>query len=285
MAFNDYLKLIRVRQWYKNLVIFLPLFFVRHLFILPELKITILGLICLCLASSANYIINDIIDLKKDQLHPEKKNRPLAAGLIEKSSAIFLAFSLFVLSLGTAYYLNIYFFYSLTGLIVLTQIYTLLLKQIIFADILTIAALFVIRAVSGTWLIQAKISPWLILCPFFLSLFLSVGKRHSDLLLLKDKAVETRKVLQEYTLELTHALMIISTTLLIISYALYSFLSEHTNLLYTLPFALFVIFRFFSLINKGSEISRHPEKVIQDRAMIIGIIFWGIITALVIYLF
>jgi len=216
-------------------------------------------------------------------LHPEKKIRPLAAGLVRKSSAFFLALILFAISLGGGYYLNLYFFYSLAGLVVLTQIYTFFLKNIIFADILTIATLFVIRAISGAFLIEVKISPWLILCPFFLSLFLSIGKRHSDLLLLKDKAAETRKVLQYYTLELTNSLMIISTTLLIISYALYSFLSEHTNLLYTLPFALFVIFRFFSLINKGSEIARHPEKVIRDKAMIIGIVLWVIITIVVIY--
>ena len=283
MALQEYLKLVRIKQWYKNLVIFLPLFFSGHLLDLWDLKFTIGGLICLCLASSANYIINDLVDFKKDQLHPEKKIRPLAAGLVRKSSAFFLALILFAISLGGGYYLNLYFFYSLAGLVVLTQIYTFFLKNIIFADILTIATLFVIRAISGAFLIEVKISPWLILCPFFLSLFLSIGKRHSDLLLLKDKAAETRKVLQYYTLELTNSLMIISTTLLIISYALYSFLSEHTNLLYTLPFALFVIFRFFSLINKGSEIARHPEKVIRDKAMIIGIVLWVIITIVVIY--
>ena len=128
-----------------------------------------------------------------------------------------------------------------------------------------------------------KISPWLILCPFFLSLFLSIGKRHADLNLLKDKAQKTRKVLREYNHGLTSSLMTISTTLLIISYALYCFLSIHPNLLYTLPFALFVIFRYLYLINKGSIIARHPEKIVKDSEMLTGVFLWIIITIVLLY--
>ena len=102
--------------------------------------------------------------------------------------------------------------------------------------------------------------------------------------MLKENAKETRTVLQEYNKELTNSLMMISTTLLIISYALYSFLSEHQNLLFTLPFALFTIFRFYHLINSGSVIARHPEKIIKDKKMIIGVILWIIITAGLIYI-
>ncbi|MBI4983108.1 UbiA family prenyltransferase, partial [Candidatus Woesearchaeota archaeon] len=205
-------------------------------------------------------------------------------GVIKKSKAITLAIFLYAASLATAYWLNWWFFLTIIGLMLITLLYTFFLKNIIIFDILTIATLFVIRAVSGTFLINAKVSPWLVLCPFFLSLFMSVGKRHSELMLLKDHAAETRKVLEEYNNGLTNSLMIISTTLLIISYALYSFLSEHKYLLITLPFAIFVIFRFFFLTNKGSEIARQPEKIIKDRYMVIGIIIWILITTLIIYL-
>ncbi len=280
---RDYINLIRVRQWYKNLVIFLALFFVAQLFNGELVLLTLIGFVALCLASSFNYIINDLIDLSKDKLNPEKKHRPLASGVISKPVAIILAIILLVLSLTLSYSLEKWFFYSVVALIVLTQVYSLWLKEVIFADILSIATLFVIRAISGALLIDVKISPWLILCPFFLSLFLSVGKRHSEITLLKEKSGDTRKVLQEYNHGLTNSLMLISTTLIIISYALYSFLSEHDNLLFTLPFALFVIFRFYYLINTGSEIARHPEKVIKDNAMMLGMALWVLITLVLIY--
>lgn len=280
----DYVNLIRARQWYKNLVIFLALFFVAQLFNGELVLLTLLGFVALCLASSFNYIINDLIDLPQDKLNPEKKHRPLASGVISKPAAITLAIILLALSLTLSYSLEKWFFYSVVGLVVLTQIYSLWLKEVIFADILSIATLFVIRAISGALLIDVKISPWLVLCPFFLSLFLSIGKRHAELSLLKEKSGETRKVLKEYNHGLTNSLMLISTTLIIISYALYSFLSEHNNLLFTLPFALFVIFRFYYLINIGSEIARHPEKVITDQAMMVGMALWVLVTLAIIYL-
>ncbi len=278
-----YINLLRIRQWYKNLVIFLPLFFVGGLFNVPWLYLTVIGFFALSLASSAGYIVNDLIDLQKDRLHPEKKFRPLASGVVTKIPAIILAVVLYGAALALSYLLNFWFLGTVLLLILLTFCYTFFLKHLLFADILTIATLFVIRAISGAFVIQVKISPWLIFCPFFLSLFLSVGKRHSEIKLLKEKAAETRKVLQEYNSELTNALMVISTTLLITSYALYSFLSEHQNLLFTLPFALFIIFRFFYLIQQGSVIARHPEKMIQDKEIIIGMLLWLLLTAYLIY--
>jgi len=281
--FTKYVQLIRVRQWYKNLLVFLAIFFSGNLLNISNIYLTILAFFSLSFISSVGYIINDFADLKKDKLHPEKKNRPLAASTVKKPAAIILAILLFIVSICLAFSLGEFFLYSVLALFVLTQIYTFFLKRIIFADILTIASLFVIRAISGAVVIDVRISPWLILCPFFLSLFLSVGKRHADLHLMKGKAGETRKVLQEYNLKLTNSLMVISTTLLVISYALYSFLSEHPNLLYTLPFALFTIFRFYYLISSGSIIARHPEKVLRDKQMIIGIILWVLVTGWVIY--
>ncbi len=283
MKIKNFLALIRIRQWYKNLVVFLAIIFSGNLFNLNLLFTTIIAFFSLALVSSSGYVINDLIDLKKDKLHPEKKNRPLAAGKIKKITAVIAGLVLVSGGVYLALTLKNLFIFFVLALFGLTLIYSMFLKKIVFADILTIATLFVLRAIAGAYVIKVKVSPWLILCPFFLSLFLSIGKRHSELHLLQEKAVETRKVLQEYNLSLTDSLMVISTTLLIISYALYSFLSEHPHLLYTLPFALFVIFRFYHLIKSGSIIARHPEKVIKDKSMIIGIIIWMIITVAIIY--
>ena len=182
-----------------------------------------------------------------------------------------------------AYNLGTLFFYSTIILFILAISYSFILKNILFADTLSIALLFVIRAVSGALLINVWISPWLILCPFFLSLFLSIGKRHADVILLKENAERTRKVLKGYTPQISTSLMTIATTLLLISYTFYSFLSEHQSLLYTLPFALFVIFRYFFLISKGSIIARQPEKIFKDIPLIIGILLWVVVAFLSIY--
>lgn len=279
----DLLNLMRVRQWYKNIVIFLPIFFVAGISDLNYLYLTLIGFISLCLLSSGNYIINDLADLKKDQLHPEKKNRPLANGKISKLTAILLTLLLLALSLVIGLILPLEFILVWIALLTLTQLYTFWLKNILFGDILTISTLFVLRAVAGAVAINIKISPWLVLCPFFLALFLAIGKRHSDLILLKDKGIVTRKVLQDYTLELTNSLMMVCTTLLVISYALYSFLSEHKYLLLTLPFALFTIFRFYYIIQKGSDLARYPERIIKDKNMVLGVLLWIISTAALIY--
>ncbi len=283
--------LMRVRQWYKNLVVFLALFFSGNLFDWQLFLLVLLGFVIVCLTSSAGYVINDIIDLERDRAHPEKRNRPLASGKISNGGALILTF---ILLIGAAFMMRIlpvlflpvvplFFIYTVVVLFLLTLFYSSILKNIIFADVLTISTLFVLRAIAGAVMIDVVISPWLILGPFFLSLFLSIGKRHADLLLLKEKSFVTREVLKEYNVELTNSLMIISTTLLIISYALYSFLSDYNYLIYTIPFALFVIFRFYYLIQQGSVIARHPERIIRDRQIIGGILLWLLVTGFVIY--
>ena len=283
MRIKELLHLLRVHQWYKNLVVFLALFFSGNVLNLDLLLTSILAFVSLCLISGANYIINDLADLRKDRLQAEKRVRPLASGKVSTATGIIVALLCLGGGLVIAYNIGIQFLVAALLLFTLSQLYTFYLKNIVFADILAIATLFVIRAIAGALSINVTISPWLILCPFFLSLFLSVGKRHAELHLLKEKAAATRKVLREYNHELTDSLMVISTTLLIISYALYSFLSEHRNLLYTLPSALFVIFRFYYLIQNGSEIGRHPEKVMRDRAMIVGMLLWIVVTTYLVY--
>lgn len=284
MALKDYLQLIRLHQWYKNLVVFLAIFFAGKFFDFNDLYLTIIAFFSLAFISSAGYIFNDLMDLKKDRLHPEKKLRPLAAKKISIGAAIPLGIILLLVGIGLAFILGLNFLYLALAMLIIAIVYTVLLKKILLADVLTISFLFVLRAIAGAIAINVIISPWLVAVPFFLALFISIGKRHSDMKLLKEKAAKTRKVLQDYTPELTNSLMVITTALLIISYALYSFLSEHNYLIHTLPFALFVIFRFYYLIISGSKIARNPEKMVKDRPILIGIILWVLITVFLIYI-
>ena len=278
------IRLLRPAQWYKNLLIFLPIIFSGNLLNLGMLLLTIAGFASLCAVSSANYIINDIIDRKKDKKHPEKKSRPLASGRIKIWQAVGILVLLLITSIGFALPLNINFFYTVAFLLGFTLLYSLLLKREPFLDIIVIGINFVVRAIAGTFIICVEVSPWLILGVFFLALFLAVSKRHADALFLGKSAQKHRNSLKTYTPELTSALMIIATILLVMSYSLYSFLSDQTPyLIFTLPFALYLIFRYFFLVYAGSAVARHPERVFLDIRMDIALVLWIAVTFSILY--
>ncbi|MEM4711042.1 MAG: UbiA prenyltransferase family protein [Candidatus Woesearchaeota archaeon] len=281
---SEYIKLIRPWQWYKNLVIFLAIFFVGEFFHLLLLEKVLLGFIALSLISSANYVMNDIIDKKKDKMHPEKKNRPLVSGKITLIEAWIIFIIIILSGLVLAYKLGTPFFISSLGLFIVTLLYSLFLKNEPIVDILLISINFVIRAISGTFIIKVFISPWLILCPFFLALFLAAGKRDSDIRFLKNKDTmeKYKKVLKYYNKEIIDGILIISATSIITAYSLYA-LSKNTLLLITVPVIIYLILRYYFLINSGSEIARHPERVITDWRMVIAFLIYIILIFIIFY--
>ncbi|MBT4646998.1 UbiA prenyltransferase family protein [archaeon] len=283
------IKLVRVRQWYKNLVIFLPIVFAKELFNLFALYQTILGFISLSFISSANYIINDIIDKEKDKKHYSKKYRPIAAGQIKIGEGIVLALIFLGLSLFISYFfLTTAFIFFVLSLFFLTQIYTFFLKNEPFIDILLISVNFVIRSISGAFVIlnqkgpYVKVSPWIILCPFFLAFFLAVNKRRAEYFLTKNRT-KHRKVLNYYTESLTSSLQIISTTLLVISYALYTFFSPYPNLIFTLPFVLYIILIVFGEFEQNPESAMKPQSFLLNLRVLTSLFFIGLITFVSIY--
>ncbi len=284
MSFADFLKLVRVNQWYKNLLIFLPLVFGGFFLSLTNLVLILLGLFSLCLMSSVNYIINDFVDRKRDSFNPEKSKKPLVTGKIKDYQALIVLFFFLSGSLLIALLLPFMFFISVVALFVSSQLYSLFFKNEVILDIFFIAFNFVIRVISGTFILNTYISPWLVLCPFFLSIYLSVGKREAELTFLGKDAYMHRDVLKHYSKEVTNSLMIVSTSLLVISYGLYTFLSAHKNLIWTMPLALYIVFRYTYLIYSGSDIARHPEKFLKDGRLVWGIFFWFILVLLIIYI-
>ena len=278
---GDIINLMRTRQWYKNLVVFLPLVFLVRFFEGGALIKVVLAFAALCLVSSANYALNDVVDFKKDKLNSEKKNRPVASGRMSRGFGLLIGFIL--LFGGLLISLNIGAFLPVAGLFLLGQLYNFWLKNEAFVDVLIISVNFVIRAVTGGVVLGAQISPWLVLCTFFLALFLSVGKREAEIKFLGRGGSELHRMVSRfYTREVTNSFMIISTTSLIVSYSLYSFLSNF-NLLLTLPFSLYVIFRYVYLVYSGSEIARHPELVVKDLRLVVGILLWVGVTFLLVY--
>jgi 4-hydroxybenzoate polyprenyltransferase len=126
------------------------------------------------------------------------------------------------------------------------------------------------------------ISPWLIVCPLFIAIVLGLGKRHADLKFMKEKALKHKEVLKAYNTEIINALMIISTTCLIMSYSLYA-LAKSGWLMITLPFAIYTVFRYYQLVNQESEIARNPGKFYTDTRILIAIICWAILLFIIMY--
>lgn len=285
MKLKYFVRLLRPRQWYKNLLVFLPIIFAGQLFDQQKLFLTVFGFVALCAVSSANYVINDVVDVKKDRKHPEKRERPIAAGRVSVFVALLISAVLLGAGVGIAFLLDVWFLIFVLFLFGLTQAYSFWLKKEAFADILIIGINFVIRAVSGTFIIDVDISPWLVLCTFFFALFLASGKRYADLAFLGAKARQHKESFRVYTKDVANILMLVATTLLIAMYSAYALLGEHRWLGLTLPFALYAIFRYFSLIYAGSSIARHPELVVKDTRMVVAILLWAVVAFAVIYVY
>lgn len=279
-----YIKLLRPQQWYKNLLVFLPLLFSGNLLNVTAIGQSVLAFLSFCALSSATYVINDYVDRRKDRLHPEKCKRPIASGEIGQISALLIVLLLATIGFGTALLLPTNFLIAALGYFTLSQLYTAWLKHEAFADILTIAVNFVIRAAAGAFAINVWVSPWLILGVFFLALFLVLGKRKSEIMLLQEKANSQRKTLASYTPEIVSRLSALTTTALVVCYTLFVFFGEHPLLYINLPIALYAIFRYESFISTGNKIARRPEYIFTDWRMMIAMIIWGMLTIGVLYI-
>jgi 4-hydroxybenzoate polyprenyltransferase len=278
--------LLRVRQYYKNVLVLVGIFFSQRLFETSLYFNLIIGFIILCCTSSINYIINDIRDIKKDKLHPEKiRKKPLASGDIP----VFFALILLIVLSGIIGFLLYLFLIAKLGFILMIififitgQLYNHLLKKYAFIDIIILSTGYLWRALAGCAIIEEFVSAWLFLAIFEVALFLSIAKRRGDLMILgKDKAVEHKKVYDQYSLTiLTNFHMIIAGTLFI-TYSLYliqkfnldipgsAILSGYLAIL-TIPISLYIIMRYMYLTSSKPEIARSTEKAFLDKGIIIA---------------
>lgn len=275
-----FIKLMRPKQWTKNLLLFAGIMFSHNLFNGRDLVTVLMGFILFCFLSGSVYIINDVLDKEKDRNHPKKRNRPIASGAISPRSALLFLFILLSSTLYISFKLNIYFFY--VGLIyfLLICIYSFKLKHLVIIDVMTIAIGFVLRAIAGVVIIGADISPWLLLCTFLLALFLALNKRKSEFLLKKD----SRKILQEYSIDMINNMINIVISCTIMSYCLYSFLTyDHVYMMFTIPFVVYGLFRYEYIISK-KDLGETPELILlTDYPLIINIFMWIVSCVVVIY--
>ncbi len=287
---KNYFQLLRVPQWIKNLFVFIPLMFSLHLFEEYYFISTLNAFVIFCLASSFIYIINDVIDIKADAAHPQKKNRPLPSGTISTQSALISAAVIFFILIVLSFLSPIEFNYLLAAFIVLNILYSFYFKHIVILDVFSIAAGFTLRVLAGAAIIEVPVSSWLILTTMFISLFLGVMKRHSELeqTTLLEKT-PTRKVLSEYSLTFTNQMATVAAAGVIICYALYT-VSQRTvsifgteNLIFTTPFVVFGIFRFMYLEYLNQKGENTTQIMLTDIPMILTVILYIVTTVLIVY--
>ncbi|RLE38274.1 decaprenyl-phosphate phosphoribosyltransferase [Candidatus Woesearchaeota archaeon] len=281
---KDLFKLLRPQQYYKNLLIFVAIIFAGKFLNLKLLLTAILGFIILCLISSANYIINDIIDRKSDSFHPEKRNRPIAAGRIPFSLALIFSIFLILISLIGSFLLSPNFFLMVLSFFLLNLLYSVALKKEPFLDIIAIGISFILRAVGGALLVNVMITPWLIICVFFLSLFLATGKRYVEKIKLGEQAAKHKVVLKYYSLETLKSSLIAFLSILIVSYTLYSFLGSHRYIIITLPVVIYILTTYFRYILQAKRIASNIELVFKNPRLASAILVWLILIIIFIYL-
>ena len=271
---NNYFKLIRVKHWIKNLLIFIPL--ICSGFITKNNIITcIAGFFSFCFASSFVYVINDIKDIEKDKLHPTKKNRPLASGKIKKSIAIYIAMLLIILSIISNIIINNSIFntsiYILISYIIINILYSFGLKNIAILDIALLASGFVLRVYYGASLINVVVSDWLFLTILSASLFLGLGKRKKELI----QNINSRKVLKEYNEAFLDKFQYLSLGLTLVFYSLWAIEQEAEYLIFTIPLIIIIFMKYCLNLEKNSEVD--PTTILyQDKVLVLLCIIYGI---------
>ena len=266
------LKTLRPAQWTKNGSIFVPLVFDVKLFQIGPLSRTLAGFLMLCLISVTVYLINDLVDIEKDRQHPTKRNRPLPSGQLSKPLAMALAVLIPAIVLPFSFLLDVTFGLILSAYLALHIAYSFHLKNLVIIDVMVIATGFVLRVAAGVPLVHAeRFSPWLYVFTTLLALFLSLGKRRQEIVLLKKEASNTRAILDHYSLPFLDEMMAVVTAGTVMTYALYTFsapnLPENHTMMLTIPFVIYGIFRYLYVIHIQGNGGAPDEVLLTDRPL------------------
>lgn len=288
---------MRPRQWMKNIFVFTALAFsadrLWRFWLDPvPFLLTLAAFAVFCMAASAIYLLNDLVDIEKDRAHPRKRHRPLPSGRLSPALAIAASIALVVVALPLAYLLSpVFLAVVLTYVLVQGVLYSYLLKNIVILDILTIAAGFILRAVAGATVLHIPITPWLLVCMGLLAVFLGIGKRRHELVLLEDGAGEHRRILKEYSLPMLDQMMSIVTASVIMAYSMTTFSAPAVPqkpfpvLMSTIPFVVYGIFRYLYLIYKQEGGGTPEELLLKDRPMAFNFLLWGITVLVLLFFF
>jgi len=279
---------LRPYQWIKNLVVLAALGFSKHLFDADAAARAALAFVVFCALASAVYLVNDILDLERDRLHPAKRTRPIASGQLPVGVARVAAAVLLVVALVGSLALGPGFRICAGSYAMLGIAYSLFLKHVVILDVLTVALGFVLRAVAGAVAIGVHFSPWLVVCTLLLALFLALAKRRHELVSLDDAAAH-RSSLAEYSPYLLDQMIAVVTASCLTAYAFYTLAPETVEkyrterLALTIPFVIYGIFRYLYLVHRHEQGGSPGDVLLTDRPLLATVALWAVAMVLIVY--
>lgn len=281
---RKYIKLLRVNHYFKNLLIFLPLFFGKKAFT-DLMFLSLAGFVAFCFCSSSIYIINDLCDVEKDRQHPKKCKRPIASGEVKIKTAIVITVVLFIAAIVIQYvatrslvsliYLLVYF--------VLNIGYSLCLKNIPIVDVVVLASGFVIRVLFGGQITGVEVSEWLFLTIMSASLFMGLGKRRNEVLQQESK-VETRPVLKYYNEDFLNKFMYLCLAIAICFYSLWAINFHNKRMVWTVPIVIVLAMKYCLDIESKNSDGDPIEVIFKDKMLILLSLLYGFAMCTIIYL-
>ncbi|MEO8634268.1 MAG: decaprenyl-phosphate phosphoribosyltransferase [Gemmatimonadales bacterium] len=287
-GWRDWAKLLRPKHWAKNVFVLAPLLFSGRATEPTVVASAVLVLVAFCLAASAVYAFNDVIDCVEDRAHPVKRHRPVAAGRIEARGALAAAALLVALSLSLAAVAGWLTLACIGGYLALNVAYSKWLKHMVLLDVFTIATFFLLRLLAGSVAVHVRPSVWLLLCGGLLALYLGFAKRRHELLVLGDESAGHRKVLTQYSPAFLDQISAVLLAVTLVSYLMYSLTSDTAlkvgseALSYGIPFVLYGVFRYLYLVHQ-KELGSPTETVSNDRPLMVTLILWLLYNAWVVY--
>jgi 4-hydroxybenzoate polyprenyltransferase len=288
-SLKPYIKVMRPTQWVKNGFVLMPLVFSGRMCNFEDLIKVAVMLLAFCCVSSLTYIFNDYMDREQDRVHPLKKHRPIASGQVSAGGALLLAFGLAVVAalLSRAIQAPSESYLILVIYVVLHIVYSVSLKNIVIVDVITIALGFLLRVVAGAVVISVSVSSWLILCTFSVAIFLALGKRRHEVVILCADASCHRPVLENYSVGLLDQLLQVVTTSTFIFYCLYSVGGtglQSEKMMFTIPVVAYGIFRYLYLIYQQEDGGSPTAMLLTDPPLMTCVIIWLTACVGIIYL-
>jgi decaprenyl-phosphate phosphoribosyltransferase len=283
------IKLIRVKQWVKNLFLFIPVFFAGNLFHTPQLLGLLLGVLAFSLAASGVYVINDYRDRELDRLHPRKKNRPLASGAVNSVTAWILMITLTGGGLLLAAFIEINFFYLLLAYLIINVGYSIGLKNVPILDLFIVASGFLIRVYCGGIIAHVAITHWLSIMIMLLALFIVTAKRRDDLLIQSETGEVVRKASRSYNLEFINSCLTLISAVVIVAYIMYTVspeVTEHFKSKYLFSTTIFVIagiMRYLQITFVEQDSGSPTTILFKDKFILATVVGWVVSFYIIIY--
>lgn len=285
-------KLLRVKQWVKNLFVFLPAIFSGQLLNAETFLHTLEAFFVFCLISSTIYILNDICDRKADREHPRKRLRPIASGKVSVGLASVIAVVIFVAAFALAWLffgMNVDVFLIAAGYVIMNIAYTLTLKNIAILDVIIIATGFVLRVLMGGAACGIWVSPWLVMMVFLLTLLIAFGKRRDDLILAATDGKKIRKSVTGYNITFINQVISLLAGTMIVAYVCYTLSNDvmtrfaSQNVYLTSVFVIAAVLRYLQLIYVREESGSPTDIIYRDRFIQSCCVLWLLSFIFIIY--